>query len=683
MFLIKFAALAAALLVAIGIPADALATSIDSSTITQVVKDVAILQPGAKAKRAAQVSATFAVPDIMKTGSDSRAEMLAPDGTTTRVGANTLFSFEPQKREINLQKGSILFNSPTGKGGGTIKTAAATASVLGTTLIVATTPNGGFKVLLLEGTGQVKTAKGRFRTLKAGQLVFALPGGELSAVLSFQLAQQTGASALVAGFRKPLPSLAKIEAAIAVQEAAIARGGLVKTGLLAGNDATTAYKVDPNSREVLVDAARGQGVPYISALTTDAIITSPQLDKNRVFIFDIPGTLFAGFTEESDAFGAATGLGFFLAKNTTTRTPIIDLSPYRVEAFAFLSLQDFVVEQTLRITSPQSLVGIFTGGAVRLSPGTRLLIGSSAVIATLALDITATSSAGLSFGSLPANLTGLSLTNSTIDAGGDLTIHAFSSTSEPGALIRLDHSQLSSGTGRLDITSAGDIIADGAPSQPFGGRHGQFQSIGGTDVSLYADGSITQSNGSTFAPEMAYRAQRDITLTNVQFSNDAPVIISLSAGGRITMNNVTLDAPDIQIGAKGSITQTVARNYGTNILMDALASTSDVTLTGAIFAGSGSTLAASVSIDAGNQMTLNNVAFQAQDVSLYARTLALSNVAFAQGSSVTLRSATGTLAANPNTNQPVQLGKVNFIQNVQYGGQPAQNFISSRIQLTR
>src|SRR4030095_7012480 len=98
----------------------------------------------------------------------------------------TLFSFEPNSRQIDLQRGTILFQSPSGKGGGNIRTSAASAAVLGTTLIVTTTKNGGFKVLLLEGKGRVKSADGSVRLLKGGQMVYALPGGKLSNTLEFR-----------------------------------------------------------------------------------------------------------------------------------------------------------------------------------------------------------------------------------------------------------------------------------------------------------------------------------------------------------------------------------------------------------------------------------------------------------------------------------------------------------------
>ena len=86
--------------------------------------------------------------------------------------------------------------------------------------------------------------------------------------------------------------------------------------------------------------------------------------------------------------------------------------------------------------------------------------------------------------------------------------------------------------------------------------------------------------------------------------------------------------------------------------------------------------AQTITLQAAELMDLNTVTFQVQSVSLQARTIALRNVDFASGSTVSLRSQSGQLAPNPNTNQPVRLGDVNFIQNVNYGGAPAQQAVA-------
>ncbi|HUZ06589.1 MAG TPA: FecR domain-containing protein, partial [Candidatus Paceibacterota bacterium] len=165
--------------------------------------------PPDKALHPAAVNGIFSMPDVLRTGPDSRAELEATDGTITRVGANTIFSFEPASRTIHLEQGSLLFHSPHGKGGGTIQTGSATASVIGTTIIVTCTPSGGFKLLDLEGQAEVRYLDGLKQTLEPGQLTFILPGGSVSPVIVFRLDTETKGSALVSGFATPLDSQSK------------------------------------------------------------------------------------------------------------------------------------------------------------------------------------------------------------------------------------------------------------------------------------------------------------------------------------------------------------------------------------------------------------------------------------------------------------------------------------------
>jgi hypothetical protein len=65
------------------------------------------------------------------------------------------------------------------------------------------------------------------------------------------------------------------------------------------------------------------------------------------------------------------------------------------------------------------------------------------------------------------------------------------------------------------------------------------------------------------------------------------------------------------------------------------------------------------------------------EINLGARTLALRDVHFPDGSVVRLVSEAGRLAPNPNTNQAVQPGFVNFVLDVTYADQPAQDFVAT------
>ncbi len=221
------------------------AAPIQNLKFTDVVKDVKVLNVATKQETTAKVGDTLAPPNVIKTGADSRAELIAEDQTVTRVGANTIFSVEANSRDVNIAKGSVLFHSPAGKGGGNIKSAGATASVLGTTLIVGANQSGGFKVMLLEGKGQVTGAGGGASKLNAGQMSFAMPGKAPSQPLNFALKGQVSGSKLVGGFSKPLASIAKIEAAVAVQQSKLESGKLESTGLMIGDSPGTAFTLDP------------------------------------------------------------------------------------------------------------------------------------------------------------------------------------------------------------------------------------------------------------------------------------------------------------------------------------------------------------------------------------------------------------------------------------------------------
>src|SRR2546423_5565510 len=121
------------------------AAQFSESTVTEIIKDVNVIPATITASSPAALNQLVKAPDMVRTGADSRAELTAPDKSITRVGANTVFSFDTKDRVLNLQKGSLLFHSTRGIGGGTIKSGGASEAVLGTTLIVAATPDGGFK----------------------------------------------------------------------------------------------------------------------------------------------------------------------------------------------------------------------------------------------------------------------------------------------------------------------------------------------------------------------------------------------------------------------------------------------------------------------------------------------------------------------------------------------------------
>jgi hypothetical protein len=210
------------------------AADLRESTLVQVVNEVKLAPPQA-AEKDAKANDTVRAPDKIRTGAKSRAELKAADNTLTRIGANTIFSFEPSGRVLNLEKGSVLFHSPAGRGGGTIKSAGASAAVLGTTLIVASTPDGGFKCILLEGKGTITLPNGQSVKLTAGDMVYVPAGAQgFGPIVKVDLEKLVEGSQLVNGFNTPLPTLADVKNEIAKQRIAIISGNYEETGVMIG-----------------------------------------------------------------------------------------------------------------------------------------------------------------------------------------------------------------------------------------------------------------------------------------------------------------------------------------------------------------------------------------------------------------------------------------------------------------
>lgn len=207
------------------------AEPLTESTFTEIIQEANVVTAANKSGSPAKTNEVFKVPDLVRTGRDSRVELTAKDQTITRVGSNTTFTFAQGGREILLKNGGVLFHSPAGVGGGAIKYKGSSAAVLGTTEIGQVLPDGRFKVLDLEGNVEVSLVNGISVRLKAGQMVIVSPDGtKFSEVTNFNLAELASHLLLVVGFSEPLSSRSLIEAAIEQQNQDIANGRLTISG---------------------------------------------------------------------------------------------------------------------------------------------------------------------------------------------------------------------------------------------------------------------------------------------------------------------------------------------------------------------------------------------------------------------------------------------------------------------
>ena len=140
--------------------------------VTRVLNDVRVL-PDQSDAAPAKIGDVITGKTAVATGVSSRAELKFPDNTLTRLGANTLFRLQEGTRDIDLQQGVILLQVPKQLGGARVRTAAVTAAVTGTTILVEYQPDGYIKIIVIEGQVDLfmRDQPSNFITIKAGDMI--------------------------------------------------------------------------------------------------------------------------------------------------------------------------------------------------------------------------------------------------------------------------------------------------------------------------------------------------------------------------------------------------------------------------------------------------------------------------------------------------------------------------------
>jgi hypothetical protein len=215
-----------------------IAGPLTSAEVTKVINRVSVIDP-AKGDRPATLRDVIKDNLALQTGARSRSELLFQDNTLTRVGAETFFSFKTGTRDMTLEKGSMLLQVPKGLGGATIHTAAVTAAITGTTIMMEYSPGQYLKVLVLEGSLRLSRngSFGDSLVLHPGKMVIMRPDAKkIPDPIDIDLAQIVRTSTLV-NFpgSEVLPSMPLIQAAITDQAKAVAKGTLVPTNLVMGH----------------------------------------------------------------------------------------------------------------------------------------------------------------------------------------------------------------------------------------------------------------------------------------------------------------------------------------------------------------------------------------------------------------------------------------------------------------
>ncbi len=231
------------------------AATLTEARVSQVIRDVKLL-PNQAAPRPAQVSDEVRDGTAIRTGFESRAELTFTDATLARLGANTIFSFNQGTRNLELGGGAMLLRVPKDAGGAQITTAAVTASITGTTVLLEYHPDAYIKFMILEGTGRIfrNNRIGESILLNPGQMLIVNPKGQtLPAPVNFDIQRLRKTSLLIKGFR-PLASNSLIAHEISNQDALKAEGALLDTNLVIFGSGTTVALLDPTQSNVLDQA---------------------------------------------------------------------------------------------------------------------------------------------------------------------------------------------------------------------------------------------------------------------------------------------------------------------------------------------------------------------------------------------------------------------------------------------
>lgn len=225
--------LAVGLLLVAGLGVARAQNGLESAQVTRVFNEVELLPPDQSA-REAEVGDEVAGRTAVQTGNRSRAELTFNDQTLARMGGNSIFSFQRGTRDLNLERGVILLQVPKNAGGAQINTAAVTAAVTGTTVMVEydvdENGNGVMKFIVLEGEMRlsVNGQLGESLILGPGQMITVPADAKrLPDPVTVDLARLTATSGLMNSDFTPFPNEPLIFEAAQQQQILKSQGDLI------------------------------------------------------------------------------------------------------------------------------------------------------------------------------------------------------------------------------------------------------------------------------------------------------------------------------------------------------------------------------------------------------------------------------------------------------------------------
>ena len=220
-----------------------LAGSLKDARVNHASGDVRIAAPAKGVHPAAPQEILEAGATVL-TGWQSRMEILFPDQTLTRLGAETELRFKPGTRDLLLDRGTLLIQVPKFRGGARVHAGSLTAAVGGATFLIEHLPAKSVKIAVLEGDVRLSVDGflGDSIVLTPGKMLITTPDvrrlpdpvdvdlrrlAQTSSLINSAIFQGAAAATVA-----PLPSAQSIERKIARQDRLVERKTLFPTNLV-------------------------------------------------------------------------------------------------------------------------------------------------------------------------------------------------------------------------------------------------------------------------------------------------------------------------------------------------------------------------------------------------------------------------------------------------------------------
>lgn len=513
-------------------------TELTEARVTRIIREVLLL-PEQAAPHPAALQDAVRGGTAIRTGADSRTELTFPDQTLARLGANTVFSFSGGTRALDLGGGAMLLHVPKGAGGAKISTAAVTAAITGTTVLIEyhpphqpagahprkdfSSPNRGdrkndlssnsIKFITLEGVARIyiKGRPGEPILVPAGKELVISPDGSSYDLVEVNLEVLVKTSSLITDF-PPLPSYPLI-----VEEIQRQRDEQIASEMM---DIQPVTLRDPFSLDTVAQRA-AVATPTPTATPNP---TPPKFGTPPVILSPNPYVISSSTTITTDPSITTNGVTDF---GKVYRSASADGS-FTTWAFGSSSNFDMLTGLDQNLATGSNLpVAAFKFSALQLAGDPSIdTTGGATTLALISVgNLSDTAPGGpLTFAGINTLL--LATQNGAINLGANIS---FSNLNRlifyaRGFGANLTLSCPINGVQSVDLDAEGSVQVNG------GQTVNTFRSIAGIDF-LTGTGKITAAN-------VFIQANNDVNLALTRFAVDPSVVtsVSLQAGANVNVD---------------------------------------------------------------------------------------------------------------------------------------------------